>query len=108
MISLFPILQSGGEAMFNFLPLILIMVVFYFFFIRPQTKKQKAQAGFIHELQKGDEVVTGSGIIGKINKIEGNVVHLQVDQKTYIKVFKNAISNEMTAGLNAPASDKGE
>ena len=86
--------------------MLLIMGVFYFFFIRPQAKKQKAQGTFISELEKGDEVVTASGIIGRINKIEGNIVHLQIDQKTFIKVLRSAISSEMTTALSKPEEEK--
>lgn len=87
----------------TFLPLIGIVVVFYFFFMRPQQKKQKAQTTFSSALAKGDEVATASGIIGKINKIEDNTVTLQVDQKTFIRVMKSAVSKEMTDAIKAPA-----
>ena len=93
-------LQAASNPIMQFAPLILIMVVFYFFFIRPQANKQKAQGTFINELEKGDEVVTASGIIGRINKMEGNIVHLQIDQKTFIKVLRSSISNEMTTALS--------
>ncbi len=87
----------------NFLPLIGIFIVFYFFFIRPQQKKAKSQTNFLANINKGDDVVTASGIIGKINKIEDDIVTLQVDQKTFIRVTKNSISKEMTEAtkLNA-------
>jgi len=77
-----------------------IFLVFYLFFIRPQAKKQKEQGNFINEVKKGDEIVTGSGIVGKINKIEDNVVFLQVDAKTFIKVMKSSISKELTDAYN--------
>lgn len=93
------ILQAQPNPIMQFLPLIGIVIVFYFFFMRPQQKKQKQQSKFISELNKGDEVATASGIIGKINKIEGEVVTLQVDQKTFIRVTKNSISKEMTDSL---------
>ncbi len=97
------ILQAGGaESLFQFLPLILIFIVFYFFFIRPQAQKQKQQGQFIQDLKKGDEVVTGSGIIGRINKIDEHEVSLQLDQKTFIRVVKGAISKEMTDGYQKP------
>ena len=64
-------LQTGGSAgLMSFLPMIAIAVVFYLFLIRPQQKKQKEQTKFMDDLQKGDSVVTASGIIGTINKIE--------------------------------------
>jgi len=84
----------------SFLPLIGIVVVFYFFFMRPQQKKQKAQTNFTTALNKGDEVATASGIVGKINKIEDKTITLQVDQKTFIRVIKSSISKEMTDALN--------
>ena len=77
-------------------PLLMIMVVFYFFFIRPQSKKTKEQANFIQNLAKGDEVVTASGIVGRIVKIEDHFAQLQVDNKTFLKVTKSAISKEMS------------
>ena len=92
-----------ANPLLNFLPLIGIFVVFYFFFIRPQQKKAKEQTSFISSINKGDDVVTASGIIGKINKIEDDIVTLQVDQKTFIRVTKSSISKEMpeAAKLNA-------
>ena len=88
--------SSGGGGIGGMLPLLLMIPVIYFFMIRPQMKKQKEQTKFIGAINKGDEVVTSSGIIGKINKIEENVVTLQVDSKTFIRVTKSAISREMT------------
>ncbi len=92
------LLQAGGEGggLPMFIMLMSILVVFYFFMIRPQTKKQKEQATFMDSLQKGTEVVTASGIIGRINKVEDNIVTLEVGSKTYIRMTRSAISKEMT------------
>lgn len=97
------ILQGSGatNALIQFAPLILIFFVFYFFFIRPQANKQKAQSAFITDLKKGDEVVTGSGMIGRINKIDTHEVSLQLDQKTFVRFVKGAISKEMTDAYHA-------
>ncbi len=78
-----------------FMP-IAILGVFYFFIIRPQNKIRKEQEQFMDDLEKGDEVVTGSGIFGRINKLDGDVVTLQVDTKTFIRLTKSAISKELT------------
>ncbi len=75
---------------------LLILLVFYFFMIRPQAKKQKAQQRFVQNLKKGDEVVTQSGIIGRISKIEDGIVTLQVGQKDFLRVLRGTISKEMT------------
>lgn len=82
-------------------PLFLIIIVFYFFIMRPQSQKAKKQDNFLKDLEKGTEVVTASGILGKINKIEDQIVTLQIDQKTFIRVTKNSISEEMTAAAYA-------
>ena len=96
-------LQAQPNPIMQFLPLIAIIFVFYFFFMRPQQKKQKAQSTFLDNLNKGDEVSTGSGLIGKINKIEDQIVTLQIDQKTFIRVLKSAISKEMTEAIKSDA-----
>ena len=64
------LLQSTGAGTINILFMVAIFAVFYFFLIRPQAKKQKDQTKFVDQLEKGNEVVTASGIVGKINKIE--------------------------------------
>ncbi|MBL7832282.1 MAG: preprotein translocase subunit YajC [Saprospiraceae bacterium] len=78
------------------LPFLLMFVVFYFFFIRPQSNKQKEQNNFLNNLQKGDEVVTMSGIIGRITRIEEQSVQLEIEGKTHLKFLKSSISKEMT------------
>ena len=78
----------------------------YFFFLKPNVKKRKEEMAFSDNITKGAEVVTASGIIGKINKIEGNVIHLQIDQKTYIKMLRSAISKEMTEQYRNRATEE--
>ncbi len=90
------LLQASGSQIGGLLFPLLMFAVFYLFFIRPQMRKQKEQSAFTTEIQKGDEVVTSSGIIGQINKIEGNIVTLELDNKTYVRMFASAISKEMT------------
>ena len=94
--NLFIILQSSGGGLLSLLPMLAIFVVMYFFFIRPQVKKQKEQNSFLNEIKKGDEIVTSSGLIGKIESIVGEEVTLLVDSKTYLRFTKGAISKEMT------------
>jgi len=91
------ILQADAANPFvTMLPLLSMVVVFYFLFMRPQQKKAKEQRNFNAALDKGSIVSTGSGIIGKISKIEGDVVTLQLAEKTFIKVIRSSISKEMT------------
>lgn len=90
------LLQAGPSLMNQMMPFLLIIVVMYFFFIRPQSQKQKAQMSFVDEMQKGQQIVTTSGILGKISKIDDTIVTLEVSPKTYIQVVKSAISKELT------------
>lgn len=92
-----------SELLVQFGPLILLVGVMYFFFIRPQAKRQSQQQAFINELDKGQEVVTASGMIGRIAKIEGDIVTLEVDAKTYIRITKGSVSRELTEGLGPKA-----
>jgi preprotein translocase subunit YajC len=75
----------------------LIIIVFYFFFIRPQVKKQKDVQKFQENLKEGMEVVTNAGIIGRITKVDGPIVRLMVDEKTFIRVVKSSIQGEFNA-----------
>ena len=90
------LLQAAGNPLIQYGPLILIFLVFYFFILRPQTQKQKKQDKFLSDLEKGSDVVTSSGILGKITKIEDSIITLEVGNKSYIRVTKGAISRELT------------
>ncbi|MDP2334954.1 MAG: preprotein translocase subunit YajC [Bacteroidota bacterium] len=90
---------SGGaepNPIMTFLPLVLIIVVFYFFMIRPQMKKQKELTAFRNSIAKGDKVVTTGGIYGKILELKDNTVLLQVDDNVKIRVDKSAIVKDMS------------
>jgi preprotein translocase subunit YajC len=74
------------------LPLFLILVVFYFFFIRPQTKKNKELKKFREELKKGDKVVTIGGVHGKVLEIKDTTVVLEVGNQLKMTFEKSAIA----------------
>ena len=75
----------------SFLPLLLIIVVFYFFMIRPQMKRQKELKNFREALQKGDKVITTGGIYGRIVEMQDNTVFIEVDNNVKIRVDKAAL-----------------
>jgi preprotein translocase subunit YajC len=83
--------QQGQKPWATFVPLILVMVVFYFFLIRPQMKKQKDLKNFRESLKKGDKIITAGGIYGKINNISDNIVTIDVGNNMLLKVDKSAI-----------------
>ena len=90
---------GGGTTTLVFMGMIIL--VFWLFFIRPQSKKQKDQKKFIEDLQKGTKVVTIAGIHGTVNKInEDGTINLEVSPGSYIKMEKASISMEMTNALN--------
>lgn len=78
----------------------LIIVVFYFFMIRPQMKKAKDQKKYIEELKRGDKVITTAGIHGKVVDITDTTFLIEVEGGTKIRFDKSAISLEASRALN--------
>ena len=102
------LLQAGGAgglgSLGSFLPLVLIIIVFYFFMIRPQVKKQKDQKKFADELKKGDKVITTSGMHGRIAEIGETTVLIEGESGQKTRFDKSAISLDATKALNKPAA----
>ena len=94
----------GGLA--QLLPMVFIFVIFYFLLILPMRKKQKKTQEMLSKLKKGDEVVTGGGIFGRIAALdeERGFVILQISDNTKIKVLRSAISG-MAAEPEAPKTE---
>ena len=86
----------------QFIMLGLIAVVFYFFMIRPQVKKQKDQKKYVTELKKGDKVITTAGIHGRIAEVSETTFLIEVENGK-IRFDKTAISLEASKALNMPA-----
>ena len=84
--------EGEGNQFMNFLPLILIALVFYLFFIRPQMKKSKDQKRFREALKKGDKVITIGGIHGKILEVGEKTIMLDVGNQNRMTFEKSAIS----------------
>lgn len=83
------------------LPLVGIVIVFYFFMIRPQMKKAKDQKKYIEQLKKGDKILTIGGIYGKIAEMkEDGTIIMEVEDGTKMRISKNAVSQDATATLN--------
>jgi preprotein translocase subunit YajC len=80
-----------GNPLLTFLPLILVFVVFYFFMIRPQMKKQKEMTNYRSSLKRGDKVITTGGIYGKVYEVKDNYVTLEVGGDVRLKVDKSAL-----------------
>ena len=85
-------MSSSGFA--QFVPLILIFVIFYFFLIRPQQKKVKEHKAMVSALKRGDEVVTSGGIVGKVEKVyEDDKIDLTISENVSVKIVKSTIQS---------------
>ncbi len=85
---------AGGEAanpLISFAPLILIFAVFYFLAIRPQQRKAKTHNAMLASLQKGDYIITTTGILGRIVEIDGDIMHVDMDG-TKMRMLRNAVA----------------
>src|SRR5271155_3268719 len=86
--------QPGGIALF--LPLILIMVIFYFLMIMPAQRRQKKVAEMLKELKNGDKVITTGGIYGTIVGLEDDSVQLRIAEQVKMKISRSAIAGLQT------------
>jgi len=84
----------AGSMFTQLLPLIFIIVIFYFLLIRPQQQKQKAQRDLINSIQKGDHVVTIGGIHGTVVQVSDDEITLEVSKGVNIRFVKSAVSSK--------------
>ena len=89
--------QSAGDAasqspFFQFIPLVLILGVFWFLIIRPQQKKQKQHLSMVDSLRKGDKVVTNGGIFGTIVKVGDDRITLEIASKVQIQIERQQVA----------------
>jgi preprotein translocase subunit YajC len=90
---------AGGDAgLMGFLPIILMFVLLYFLMIRPQMKRAKEQKAMVEALQKGDEVVTAGGIVGRITKLADQYVTVEVAPNTEIVLQRSAVQVPLPKG----------
>jgi len=91
--------SAGGDAgLMSFLPIILMFVLLYFLMIRPQMKRAKEQKAMIEALQKGDEVVTAGGIVGRITKLSDQYVTVEVAPNTEVVMQRSAVQVPLPKG----------
>ena len=91
--------SAGGDAgLMSFLPIILMFVLLYFLMIRPQMKRAKEQKAMVEALQKGDEVVTAGGIVGRITKLSDQYVTVEVAPNTEVVMQRSAVQVPLPKG----------
>ena len=87
-------MSSSGIG--QFIPLILIFVIFYFFLIRPQQKKVREHREMVKNLKRGDEVITSGGIIGKVDRVfEDDRIELQIADGVRVQIIRNTIQGHL-------------
>jgi preprotein translocase subunit YajC len=97
---------GGPQAMLlQFLPLVALVVLFYFLMIRPQQQRAKQHQAMIAAVKRGDTVVLSSGMIGKVVRVEDAEVGIEVATGVTVKVVKSMIADVRTRGEPAPAND---
>ena len=96
-------MSGSGSGIAQFIPLILIFVIFYFFLIRPQQKRAKDHKAMVAALKRGDNVVTSGGIVGKVERILGeDKLDLLISENVTVQVVQSTIQNV----LNKPGIKK--
>lgn len=81
-------------AWMNFVPLILILFVFYFLMMRPQQKRYKAHIEMQNSIDKGDEIITSGGVIGTVKKVqEDGILHVEIAENTVVKIQRSGVAS---------------
>ena len=87
-----------ADPLLSMLPLVLVFVVFYFFLIRPQSKRQKEHKEMVGRLMVGDEVVTAGGVLGKVTELGDQFIQVEVADGVRIKIQRHTIGAVMPKG----------
>tara|TARA_B110000196_G_C20529324_1_gene379253 strand:- start:190 stop:474 length:285 start_codon:yes stop_codon:yes gene_type:complete len=91
----------SGSGIAQFIPLILIFVIFYFFLIRPQQKKIKDHKLMVSQLKRGDQIVTAGGIIGKIEKVsDDDKIELSISENVTVTIIRSTVQNLLNNSQN--------
>ncbi len=86
----------SGSGFAQFIPLILIFVIFYFFLIRPQQKRVKEHKEMVKNLKRGDEVITSGGIIGKVDRVfEDDRIEVEISDGVKVQVIRNTVQGHL-------------
>lgn len=98
---------GGGTTGFliQMVPLILLFVIFWFLIIRPQQQRVKAHKAMIDAVKKGDDVVTGGGLVGKAIRVTDTEVEVELSPTVKVRAVKSLLSSVTPRGTGAPAND---
>ena len=86
----------NGSGIAQFIPLLLIFVIFYFFLIRPQQKRVKDHKVMVESLKRGDEVITSGGIIGKVDRVmEDDRIEVIIGDNVKVQIIRSTITSQL-------------
>ena len=88
--------QGGG--VFQFLPLLILIVVFYVLILRPQQQRAKEQKAMIDALQKGDEIVTSGGLMGRVQKVGDNSLGIEIAENIVVQIQRSSVQSVLPKG----------
>lgn len=101
------IAQAGDSGLMSTIVMFgMVFLIFYFILIRPQKKELMRHQELISSLKSGDEVVTTGGIIGKVTKVDGEIVHLEIARGTTMKVARQKIHQNLADFRSTGESDE--
>lgn len=101
-----PAAGGGAGGFAQFIPLVLIFVVFYFLLIRPQQKQAKKHQAFLNDLKKGNKIVTKGGLHGLITAISDNVITLEIAKDVAVKISRDAVAGGLSKDGNVAPTKK--
>lgn len=85
-----------AQVLFSYAPIILIFVVFYLLILRPQTQAAKAHVALLAALAKGDAILTNGGVLGRIEKVDADLLTLKVNHQDSVLVARSAVERKLT------------
>lgn len=106
-LSLLSAAAAGGQppAWLQFLPLVLMGIVMWFLFLRPQMAQQKAQKAKLEAIKKNDMVITAGGLLGKVIKADEDYLELEIAPNVRVRALRATISDVVAPGTGKPAND---
>lgn len=96
---------AGPDILIQILPFVLIFVIMYLLIIRPQRAQLKKRTEMLAAIRRGDTVVTGGGLVGKVTKVEGDIVEVEIASGVKVKAIKATLSDITPTGSSKPAND---
>ena len=99
---------GGMAAVIGFLPYLAIFAIFYFLIIRPQQNRVKQHRAMVDGVKKGDDVITGGGILGKAVRVTDTEVEVDAGPNVKFRVLKSTLADVKPRGVPAAANDKSE